>query len=407
MEIILVIIGYFLLVGGWRLIAPAFRATQGGGSFRENMSAELHGMGPLEIRKVDFQLDGEDGAKGIAIEIKGIIPVTSPLNLGFITSVVDFTDEDNSQPVLCEIEQFQEPNSTAYCHIQDAGRIEPNQGYTRWVRVGIVFPSLLYPAYGGKRKLGIVTRFVDMDNPPDINLGYSSKDHPGFIHREFLTYDLDYSGKGFLEAVEHRDEARSLAIRLGMAVAVADGSLDDAEGVVIKKWVTRTIAPFGGEKRESLKSLYNDAMRNAYADANKDQLVLSEVTSRLHEIAEKPQKYEAIELCFDVMAADGIADESELDMIRKIAEALELDYEEISLMRDKRIIELDVGLENQASLETIIGLQADWSQDKIKVHIRKEYAKWNDRLSHLPEGQERENAQRMLDILSEARKKYA
>ena len=232
-------------------------------------------------------------------------------------------------------------------------------------------------------------------------------DDLGVVASLHVQHELEYGGKGYLEAVEHRDEARALSIKLGVAVAIADGSLDESEGNVIKDWVQRVISPFDGERREELKELYNNAMRSAYAEAHSGDLTFSEVTNRMNEIAEEPQKYEAIELCFDVMAADGVADETEMDSIRRIAEALELNYEEIESLRDKTLIELDVKIDHQASLETIIGIQKDWSQQQTKAFIRTEFAKWNDRLNNLPEGQERENAQRMLDMLSEARKKYA
>ena len=285
--------------------------------------------------------------------------------------------------------------------------IGPSKFFYDWVRVGVVFPEFLVPAYGGERNLQIITRLVDTANMPSINFGFGDGDQPGIIAIVRNDYTFNYSGKGFLEASEHRDEARALAIRLGMAIATADGSVDDSEGNVIKDWVTKIIATFADSKRDELKTLYNDAMRNAFADAKAGELSLSEVTTRLNEIAEDPQKYEAIELCFDVMAADGIAEESEMNSIRRIAEALDLDYKEIETLRDKKLIELDVHLDHQSSVETIIGIQGDWSPDQIKIHIRKEFAKWNDRLNNLPEGQERENAQRMLDMLSEARKKYA
>jgi uncharacterized tellurite resistance protein B-like protein len=368
-------------------------------------------MGPLEIRKVDFRAgeDG-DGPKGIGLEVRGLIPVNRPLNLGFITSVIDVTNDDDSEPVLSALDSFQESDSPAYQHVQDGMSISPDQGFTDWVQVGSVFPELLIPAFGGTRKLMIITRLVDIGNMPSINLGFgptAPAEHSGLIAFRSVHYEFHYQGKGFKDAAEHRDEARALAVRLGMAVAIADGSLDDSEGNVIKGWVTKTIEPFGGSKKEELKALYNDAMRNAFADAKAGELSLSQVTTRLNEIAEEPQKYEAIELCFDVMAADGVADEAELDSIRRIAEALELDVKEMETLRDKKLIELDVGLGHQATPEAIIGIQGDWSPDQIKTHIRKEFAKWNDRLNNLPEGQERENAQRMLDMLSEARKKYA
>jgi hypothetical protein len=36
-----------------------------------------------------------------------------------------------------------------------------------------------------------------------------------------------------------------------------------------------------------------------------------------------------------------------------------------------------------------------------------QYGKWNGRLNSLSEGIERENAQKMLDLIAEARKKYS
>ncbi len=415
MEIIIGIIILVVINVVWRLIfssgSAAVRTAQGKGSFGDNMSAQWQGMGELQIRKVDFNFgEDNDGPHGIGIEIKGLIPVTHGVELGFVTSVIDVTEENDSGPVLSELESFQEPESTAYCHVQQGGKIGPNQGFVSWARVGVVIPELLYPSHGGLRKLKIILRLVDTNNMPDINLGFGSvspSDHSGLIVARVLDYEFNYAGKGYLDAAEHRDEARALAIRLGIGIAIADGSLDDSEGNVIKHWVTKTIAPFGSSKREELKTLYNDAMRSAYADAKSGELTLGQVTQRLNEIAEEPQKYEAIELCFDVMAADGVADESELDSIRRIAESLELDYKEIESLHDKRLIELDVELDHQASLESIIGIEEDWSSDQIKSHIRVQYAKWNDRLNNLPEGRERENAQRMLNMISEARKKYA
>lgn len=404
------------VTGLWRFVLrgllsagkSAVKVAQGKGSFKENMDLEWNGMGELQTRIVDF-VAGEDGEgpKGLAIEIRGLIPVARQINLGFMTSILDFTDVDETSIVLSEVEVFQEEDTAAFLNLQNGGVIGPNQGFADWARVGVVFPELLVPAYGGERKLRMITRLVDVDKLPDIELGFGDPDQPGIITIVGNEYTLSYVGKGFMEASEHRDEARVLAIKLGMAIAIADGDLDDSEGNVIKDWVTKTIAPFGDAKRDALKSLYNDAMRNAYADAKAGDLALSQVTARLNEIAEEPQKYEAIELCFDVMAADGIADESEMDSIRRIAEALELDFKEMETLRDKKLIELDVGLDHQASLESIIGIQDDWSEDKIKVHIRTQFAKWNDRLNTLPEGQERDNAQRMLNMLSEARKKYA
>ena len=191
-----------------------------------------------------------------------------------------------------------------------------------------------------------------------------------------------------------------------MSVAMADGSLDDSEGNAIKHWIKKAIAPFSGKKQEQLKKIYNDALRTSYQEAKSGDLSVGGAIERLEELAETPQKYEAIELCFEVMAADGVADENEIKKIKGIAEGLGLDFDEIEKLRDKHLVGMELSME-QASIETILNIDPNWSNEKIKKHLAVEFAKWNNRLNTLAEGQERENAQKMLDLIAEGRKKYA
>ena len=147
-------------------------------------------------------------------------------------------------------------------------------------------------------------------------------------------------------------------------------------------------------------------MKVAHAAAKDGDLSLSELTAELNEIADMSSKYETMELCFDVMAADGIADAEELKIIRKVADALELDFDEIEKMRDHKLVGLETNLGEQANIEDILGIEADWSEAQIKKHLLTEFTKWNNRLNALSEGDERNNAQQMLDLVAEARKKY-
>ena len=185
---------------------------------------------------------------------------------------------------------------------------------------------------------------------------------------------------------------------------MADGSLDDSEGDFLKEWITKTISPFSDEKREELKELYNKSMVEAYKAAENDNLTLSDLTHKLNEIAEKSTRYETIELCYDVMAADGVIDPNEIQIIRKIAEALELDFDEIEKIRDTRMIGLDINLSQQSTIEEMLDIDPEWDVDRIKKHLRTEFQKWNNRLNTLEEGDERDNAQRMLELVADARK---
>ena len=247
---------------------------------------------------------------------------------------------------------------------------------------------------------------VNLDNPPPINHGFH-QEHSGLLWQDSLPLSWEFDEKGYSEAAEHRDEALAIALKIGVAVAMADGNLDEKEGLTLQQWVRRAIEPFSTDKKFELKEIYNGAMKEAYADALKNELNLSALTSRLNEIGEKTTKYEAIELCFDVMSADGVADKEEMRVIQKVSEALELDIKEIEKMRDKKIINLNTSISDHASIEELTGIEDDWTKEQTKKHLRLEFQKWNNRINTLPEGEERDNAQRMLDLIAEARKKYA
>ena len=390
MEILFIIL-FFVVIGSL--------LSSSGGSSTPKAS-----MGELEIRKRPFNAgENGDGPLGIGVEIKGLIPVLESINLEFVTTVSDVTRPTEEMFVISYLESFQEDRTPVYQCTKYGGWIEPNQGYLDWVRVGVIFPELLVPPYGGDRKLRIILRLIDRDNPVPIIGGVPLTD-TGFLIEKSVPYDFTYSGKGYLEAAENRNEARALAIKLAMAVAMSDGSLHDTEGMVIKQWIERTLSVFKGSQRESLKELYNTALKISYSDAVEGNLSLGSITSRLDEIAEGAQKYEAIELCFDVMSADGVADENELHFIHRIAEALGLDFDEIQKLEDKSLMGLDTV---NASLEDELGIKSDWTKEQINLHIRREFAKWIDLKNSLPEGRKRENAQRRIDMLAEARKKYA
>jgi uncharacterized tellurite resistance protein B-like protein len=406
--VIIVIIGFRVIVSaGLRTAGAATKAAFGKGTFSENMNLAFKGMGPLEIRLTDSRIDPKDINSPTLKELegKGVFPVKKKTRVGFITTVFDETSGE-LEPVISALDAFQEPDSIVYQHRAELGEVHPDQGFVSWVRLGVILPTILQPPYSGERNLRAVLRMVDLNNPPPINHGYH-QDHPGLLWQKSLSFTWAFEEKGYSEAAEHRDESLAIALKIGMAVAMADGQLDDKEGITLKQWIQRAIEPFSEDKRNELKDLYNAAMKEAYSQAISGDLNLTQLTRRLNEIGEKTTKYEAVELCFDVMSADGVADKEEMRVIRMVSEALDLDLNEIEKMRDQKIISLDSSVSDDASIEELLDIQDDWTPEQTRRHLRNEFQKWNNRVSTLPEGAERDNAQRMLNLIAEARKKYA
>jgi len=382
------------------------RTAMGKGTFSENLEMSFVGMGPLEARLTESRLsDDPDSPLVKQIEVKGVFPVhQNDTRSAFVTSVFD-TTADSLAPVISILDEFQEPGSIVFQHISELPPVSPEQGFAGWERVSAVFPDLLQPPHGGERNLAVILRLVDLASPPDIQHGFADGDE-GILWQVDLPFTHRFTEKGYEEASEHRDEAQALSVKIAIAVAMADRSFDDREGEVISDWIRRAIEPFGSEKRDELKSIYNDAMRDAYQAAKDGSLSLSALTERLNEIGEAKIKYDAIELCFEVMAADGEADPEEMRTIRKIGEALDLDLSELEAMRDQKIVGLESHISSGGDIEELLGIEPDWSDAKIKTHLRSEFQKWNNRLNALAEGPERENAQAMLDMISRARQKY-
>ena len=409
--LILIVIGIsvvrWFISAAFKTVGAAGKAVMGNGSFSDNMDLSFKGMAEFDIKLQDTHLQ-DDGTGPIVKEIvgKGLLPVVQNKNVAIVISVFDKSSGE-LEPVISALDIFQEADSAVYQHITEMGQIQPDQGFIKWARLGVVIPDILEPPYSGNRNILVIVRMIDLDNPPVIEHGFHQTDDTGIIWQKSLSFEYDFNDKGYKEASEHRDEAVAISLKIGMAVAMADGDLDDSEGEVLKNWIIKSIAPFSNEKQTYLKELYNNAMRESYNDAESGTLSLSDLTQRLNEIGEKTTKYETIELCFEVMAADGVADENELKIINKIADALNLDIDEINKMRDGKIVGLDTTATDHADIEVILGISPEWSNEQIKKHLRIEFQKWNNRLNTLSEGVERENAQLMLNKISDARKKYA
>lgn len=409
--IVLAIVGWiifnYVINAGAKTVKAAGKAVMGNGSFSENLDLQFKGMEAMKVRLTDSSLH-EDGEGPVikGVEVKGLFPVNKKVSVGFITSVFDDVDGE-LEPVISVIDQFQEEESVAYQHTSNIGVVEPDSGFIKWVRVGVVIPDILSPAYGGTRTLKVIVRMVDLNNLPPINKGFGTRGHEGLLWTKTVEFTHYFSEKGYLEASVNRDEATGLSLKIGMAVAMADGSLDDEEGVILQQWIVKSIAPYSDERREYLKNLYNGILKESYDEALTGGLKLSSLTSRLNEIGEKSTKYETLELCFEVMAADGVADTNEMKIIQVVAESLELDLEEVAALRDQAIMGLNANVSDQASVESILGIDPNWSSEQTRKFLRTEFQKWNNRLNTLSDEQERDNAQNMLNLIADARKKYA
>ena len=201
---------------------------------------------------------------------------------------------------------------------------------------------------------------------------------------------------------KHKDP-QTLIIYVAMAVAMADKKLDDKEGETIQNWIKQNLYREGHSQKS--KNLYNNALRDSYSLAESGNLVLSDVCKRLNRYGNTAQKYDAVELAYKVMAADGILHENEAIVINTTAKALGITSAELEEIRDREIIKFETTVDD-TDIDKFLGINPSLSKKEKCEKLKKEFIKWNSRLNSLNEGKEKENAQRMLDLIPKARKKY-
>jgi uncharacterized tellurite resistance protein B-like protein len=393
------------VIGSW-LISALFAGAKSavtGNSFKESYS----GLADWTMKLEDeiFKDKNNVSHEFKSIKAKGLIPINYDTKLSVIVNVLDITDENDKMPLISFLGDFKEPGSTVFRFKHDLGNFQSNTGFTKWVEMGRVMPMLLQPPFGGRRKLGVNFFLYNTDNPIEVHQGFLNK-KTGLIAFKQFKMEYDFKIKGYLEKSKDIDQARALSVKIAMAVAMSDGSLADEEGETIKNWIKTTISTYSKDKQKDLKNIYNTALKEAYKLSQNNKLILSNLTTSLKEYNEVQINYDTIDLCYKVMVADGVADQNELRVIRKIGESLDIDISELDKMKDKSLMTLSNEATENSSIEEILGIEKSWGKEKIKLHLTKEFQKWNNRISVLNEGEGRNNAQLMLNKIADARKKY-
>lgn len=394
-------------VGALWLISKLFNAS---GDFSNNAIP-----GQLEARIVANDIPAKDGGEPIdveSIEIRGSLPNRAATELMFSLSIVDRTTPGRHEAVCSFWPELSEGITNAFLLEKQIGYVQPGSGFRDWTRIG-GFPKLvLHPPRGGERILTVVVRLFDARRVPQIILSEpiledrkrGSLAPP--LWSAHLDFELTFEGKGYVEAVEHGDESRKLAIGLAVAVAMADGVLDDREGETIQAWMRRYLAGIRGPDHDRLKGEFNAALESFFSEAEVGQLSLSAIAEKIKALDDRASQYEAIELCYNVMAADGHIDPEELSTIKSIADALGLDPAEVQRIHDSKITLSAATLSVGATDESFLGIDPDWDLAKKRRHLTQEFQKWNNRLNTLPAGPERDKAQSMLDRIGTLRDQY-
>ena len=384
---------------GARAVGAGAKTLMEGGSFADNFSNKLQ----FKLKKLPRQ--EEDMFDTYGIYAKGDPQVR--LDYGSCL-IFKLFDKETQHPIISTFEGTSERKTRVFEHIVLAGNMN-GKYWADWVKVSGLLPEAIIGPHKGKRTLELRCFVWYEDFMPEFEGGFipEGTKTDGYITHAIHEFEFDLENTGYLEIDPDRLEVQKASVKLGVSIAMADGALDKSEGNEIKSWIKGIVESSPESQKKNVKDALNQALEDAFKDAKSNKIDISDVCNGIKNIGSKADKFDLIELCLDVMAADGEADKEELNQISKIADMVGVSYDEINKMKDKRFVKLNPNAASNASAEETLGIDPSWSKEKINAHILDQYSKWNGRLNSLPEGKERDNAQKMLDLIAKARKKYS
>ena len=401
MEWLWVVLGLFFLFGGPRIVLRMIA-----NSASANHEPPFLTRTPVSTMQLT---DGFEPNMKLAckrVHFKGPIPVTRDTEIAFVLSAVDITD-GGGRPCLFPFDAGQEKDTLAFQFRRATGRaFSPGQYFKDWVEAGIIFPSLLQPPFGGTRKIQVVLRLIEKGQENIIKRGFCKDGTPGLLWAGAKNFEFEFTEKGYDERKQHHRECSILAISLAMAVSSADGCFDEEEGGVIKAWIERHINSAQPNERESLKSEMNAAVQKCYQEGITTGIQTSHPIERLNEIGDKATKFEALELCFEVMSANEKISPEEMNLLRTYADSLNIPKEEFERLKDFHTLNIALVEDPDKDDERLIGIDPVWPKEEKLIYLRKEFKKWNSRMATLSDSEQRQVAQHRLDMIGRIRQKY-
>lgn len=394
-----------VLRAGASTTKAVIKTVSSGGNLFDNFKEEIREMGPLEVQVVPATMDlGEKIVDTYEVQVRGLLNVTHACDLVITTSIFDYTDE-KYEAILSSLDFFKEKQTEGFQNVVEIGRIRPNEGYKKWVKIATLLPETLTATRKGDRFVKVLVRAMLESEVSKIEYG---------LHQEgtviFSTAGIglmiNFQEKGWLETVEEREEARVLMVKVAVSVASHGESMNPSEGKVIQQWIKKQLESVRDSDVDRIKAKFNDALKEAFAENESGVLNRGDLISRLKIIDIKSLNRTLLEFLVDVISADGEITSSEMSLIRSISEELGFDYDEVKAMSDKAFLSMDVIPSVEESLEGVLGIDPSWDKEQTLSHLRREFAKWNGRIQALEDPSEKDKAQKMLDAIATARKKY-
>lgn len=293
-----------------------------------------------------------------------------------------------ARPILCSVRKWQMEDSPAFCYKVHNGKLPRKVSQlTNWVQVVSIPASYLKFPRQGRIKLEVVTSILASKTSQELACGN-------------CVIEYDNPSVGYIDSIENNERAERLTIEL----ALAAGKLNNISPVNIADTVRKWIDTRNEQQAvPGLKKRLRDALVKGVESLQAGkECSIDSLCSDMCKSATILERYSAIELCIAIIGADKNFNPGQIDTVKQISQTIQVDQDKFRAMVLK-ILPFD----KCRTLDTnfILGINPDMETEKIRQRINEEYKKWNARITH-PDEVITQQADQMLTIIAEARKKY-
>lgn len=205
--------------------------------------------------------------------------------------------------------------------------------------------------------------------------------------------------------VSHEEKIVLLTVTIASLMAHADHKIVPNESQVIKKWRDRALERVGSNVNSNaqLKRGFNASTQLLKADHFMDRFI-DNVCGVFESSSVLSEKNTMLELCFQVMVADNYLHINEAKIINEFSNRCGISRKQLNNYRDKLILEERLVFDATVPLDVFYGIDFSDDVESSKKFLMNEFKKWNMRINTLSPVK-RDGAQRMIDRISDARKR--
>jgi uncharacterized tellurite resistance protein B-like protein len=381
---------------------------KGDGTLKENIAAVVDSApkDDFQVRVQRKDLPLKSGTLlAYDIELRGALTQDRGARLSIVCALNDVTNGSPATVYSCLTWQ-QEEETGAYQEVTDLGDVPPDQWFSKWVKVGTLIPDALTGPYAGTRTLRVIAQIMPTQVVPVVRSGRIPNGTPPVRTRHF-DFEERLTTVGWLEAEQQRQEANEIMVQLAVALGSVDGSFDAHEARAIQEWMRRQLEMTPPGSRETIKNRLNAVFKEAHTQARAGNIDVAALSSRLASFEMPAANRALMELLTEIAGADNELSENELALVRTVGKRLGVSPEEVAALAEKQFLGKNVTIAAGTTAESTLGIQSDWTTERIRSHLRSEFKKWNGRMQAMDSDEERAKAQAMIDLIAQLRQKYS